>query len=29
LGNGEPVTPDLTKDETRLLEWPDGRAEAT
>jgi transcriptional regulator with XRE-family HTH domain len=28
-GNGEPSTPDLTKDETRLLEWPDGRAEAT
>jgi transcriptional regulator with XRE-family HTH domain len=29
LGNGEPVTPDLTKDETRLLEWSDAPTEAT
>jgi len=28
LGNGEPVTPDLTKDETRVLEWSDARAES-
>lgn len=29
FGNGEPTTPDLTKEETRLLEWPQVRAEAT